>query len=257
MANENVNTSVEFLNEGYKDCPEDWGKAMSVDAKAVRCLAYLVMKLEGTDEATILAKEAVECDPLDVENHVILLEVLEHSDSPPQLVIDACRDGLELLPHNLDLRLGLIAALLRQEKPGKAVREARIAVEKHPNNPRAHDWLAKALSRLAETLPEAEALPLKENLVDELRIVVKADPTYLDACSTLAFELELLGKTEEAAEFQLKSEKLREKRDEDCAADDGDEPYLSTMCLVSEAFKNESRDLSVYDLVEALLFWGP
>ena len=205
MSNTDVDTSTGFLGEDPEGRLEECHKAISVDVKAVRGLAYLVMKLGGADEATVLAKEAIECDPLDVENHVALVEVREHSNSPPQLVIDACRSGLDRHPDNLDLRFGLIAALLRQEEPGKAVAEARIAVEEHPNNPRTHDSLARALSWLAGTLPEAEARPLKEDLVDELRIVVKADPTYLDACSTLAFELELLGKTEEAAEFQLKS----------------------------------------------------
>ena len=253
MNKENCSTFEPFLGDRpedmYEELPACHYAGKVVDVKAARCFAYLVMKGGGIDQAAWLVRELIDRDPLGVENHILLVDILRRGDRAPQPVIDACRFGLEHHPDNLDLKQAFIEALLRRDSLGEAMIKARGAAEEYPNSPRPHAWLATTLRSLAKKLSDAEALPLYEREVNEWRIVLEADPSFPNAYSRAAEALDKLGRTEEAREFRSKDEEMVD----DEPLEDPEQALFDASHMVSEVFKNEQRPLSEGDLVEALL----
>ena len=182
--------------------------AAGLDAKAMRAAAYLLMKAGSSDQAAILAKKAVELEPTDVENHRLLATILGDRLGMEDVAIDNCRAALELHPDDLEIRLILSETLGCDGRATDAEVEAREAVRRHPDDPRAHAKLAGALSVLAGSSNDAERL--REESLAERQTVLRIDAEFPYAHRRIADLLEEMGRTEEVAAFREKAIRLWE-----------------------------------------------
>lgn len=224
--------------------------AAGLDAKAVRSLAYLLARAKWFEKAIALAKKAVELDPMDVENHRLLATTLGDFLGSEDEAIKACRAGLEWHPEDLELRLVLVEALNSAGLVQDTLVEAREAVTQHPDDPRAHAMLARALA-VCSYRSEIGAQLVDESLA-EWRTVLQIDPEFPDAHRQIAGVLEEMGRNEEAAVFHQQACQLWEHQ---TTPGENAATQTAAIDLLENIFDDMDSALSLDDLLEAFTVW--
>ena len=103
---------------GPYDSPEEFLEATgmrcvfaAVDVKAVRATAHLPHKLDRNKDAARVLRTAIDADPLDPQNQVMLGDILSGAFGAEEQAINAYRAALELDPGSRAARVGLTEAL--------------------------------------------------------------------------------------------------------------------------------------------------
>jgi len=139
-------------------------------------LAATAIRLGKFDDAVEASRSALELDPDQVHARCNLSEAYLAKNEEVERVVRLCREGLQLAPSHICFHRLLAEALLRQNSPDDALREATTAIELEPQ--KGARWVLRARVLLK--------LGRREEAARDLQTALELDPQEPDAKSLLS-----------------------------------------------------------------------